>query len=336
MIGACATAAGSMLACDGDGDLAPDGGDDDTPIVDASRPDATRPGDSGLDATLPGPDGSDPDGSADADAGALCSLTGYPIPYRPSASESAAIEGAITAFESANQGVTVTLDEVTHAVAAIDGEPPIALDANVADPCQRAVAGLQKFIADNLAMIRTPEGMTLKTCAYDDLTDSEIIRLQGGTYFGRPMLSSATEILAHVKRDGHLRYWASTYEPVLERPAAVPCLSADQAAASVVGDSLEYTKFASCRPDGTGSIGIVAADTRRPLEQGVFVDEQGSLHFVRVVETLLDADRVTSEEGNSDLYCCAEATLEGCVGKLLIVDELDGAILRQVPRCHTC
>lgn len=275
------------------------------------------------------------DASADAETGA-CDTTGYPLDYTSTPEELESVHSAIDTYEAANPGVTVTLDEAQKDIAAVGGLPALTLDAAIVAPCERATAALLAYLEQHADIFRAPPGMTLTSCLYDDVYDADVLRLQGGTYFGRPMLGQPSNLLAHVTRDGHLRYFDGTYTPVLERANKTACLSASDAAAATIGYSLGYQKFQACVPQGGGSIVTTEADTRTPLETGVFRDELGKLHNVRAVDVLLAAGRVGYEQTNSDLFCCAQIGVVGCVGKTLLIDELTGEVLAEIPRCHTC
>ena len=65
------------------------------------------------------------------------------------------------------------------------GTIPIALDSAIADPCERAFQGLRDFFTANDTMMHVPPDVRMRVCFYDDITNSEIVRLEGGTYGGR-------------------------------------------------------------------------------------------------------------------------------------------------------
>lgn len=276
-----------------------------------------------------------------ADAGAVdarvCAPATYPIPYLDTDDERAALTAAVADFESAT-GASVTLEagavvSITAGAAPI----PLALDDGIADPCARAEAGLRAFLIEHAAMFRLPTDLALRTCFYDDLTDSEIVRLEGGTYLdGRPMAGAPGDLVAHVRRAGALGFFAAGYVPVRDRVAIDVCLEPAALEAAVIGQPLTYQQFEACVPGDQGAVAIAEADTRIAGEPRVLLDDGGALHQVRVVEVLMAAARVGDEQIGSTLFCCAEASLDGCVGNYLIVDERTGEVLRQEPRCHTC
>ncbi|MEB2312401.1 MAG: hypothetical protein OZ921_00385 [Sorangiineae bacterium] len=320
------------------------GGSDDgdsTPNRDAG---ADVTGDAGADATADG-DAAPPDAPSDATAehdagdatteGGAC--TSATIDLTPSADEHQAIKDAVDAFQTANPGVTVTLDGAAEAVASITGEFPVTLDASIVDPCARALAGLKELFAKNATLFRLPADLTLRVCNYDNLLDAEILRLHGGTYYdGRPLVGAPTELLVHVKRDGHVRYFVGGYLPVPSGAALTPCLDAAGAAKAAIGATLDYTRFKSCVLQGPGSITLEPDDDYVPLGTGVFVDPSERLHFVRLVDAFLAPSRVNPETGNTTLYCCSTTSTQNCVGKTLVIDELSGEVLAQLERCHTC
>jgi hypothetical protein len=313
----------------------------DVSAPDAPYFDAPDPLDAELDAAdASSGDASEGDASEDAgaDAGA-CVRTGYPIDYTPTRAEREMIATAAAAF-TAETGATPTFDDLTGAVNGFEGLPiPIELDDGVADRCERARLGLLAFFARYPDLFHMPDDLTMRACHYDSVTDSEIVRLSGGTYDGRRLLvsgGSTNDLVAHVTRSATLRYFGGDYQPAYQRGEAEPCFTVEQLRDRVVGQALEYQRFSACVPGGPGSILVEGRDTRTVGDAILFRDEAGALHWAAEVEVLLAADHVGPDEVNSTLFCCFEASLEGCVGKILIVDEVTGEILQQLDRCHTC
>lgn len=271
-----------------------------------------------------------------ADAG-TCDIASYPIDYVATQAEIDAVDAAVAAFQSAHPGVTVTLAGDSHAVDRIQGEVPIALDTSITDPCARALAALDTFMTDNATLLRAPTGLHQKSCFYDDVTNSEILRLDGGLYFGdRPLLGRSTGFLVHVRRDGVIRYWDSDYLAVLDRPAAVPCLDENGVEQAATDETLTYNRYETCVPKGPGQVSLTATDDYTVLGRGVYLDADSRLHFVRAVDAFLAPGHVTPETANSDLFCCADIGVSMCVGKTLLIDELTGIAVDQLRRCTTC
>lgn len=300
-----------VVACGGD----PSAATDAVPVADAAPPPH---------------DGAPPDART-------CASATYPIDYADTDAERTAHAAAVQAFELAT-GASVTVEAgAVMSVAAGAAPIPLVLDGAIAEPCARAEAGLRAFLLEHAAMFRLPADLALRTCFYDDLTDSEIVRLEGGTYLsGRPMAGAPGDLVAHVRRTGALGFFAAGYVPVRDRAAVEPCLAPADLEAAVIGQPLTYQQFEACVPGDEGEVEIAAADTRRAGAPAVWLDDAGGLHQVRVVEVLMAADRVEDEQIGSTLFCCAEASLDGCVGNDLVVDERTGEVLRQEPRCHTC
>lgn len=271
----------------------------------------------------------------ESDAG-MCTLTGYPITYAATPTERIGVEAAAAAFIVAT-GASVELNPSTLAVTGMrSGTIPIVLDGTIADPCERAFQALRAFFAANDAMMHVPADVSMRVCSYDDISNSEIVRLHGGTYAGRPIIGNhANDFLAHVSRTGTLRLFNASYTPNYERPSFTPCLPPGGLSNAVVGENLTYQRFSACVPGGGGSIAIDSSDTRNVGEPKLFITDSGTAHYVREVEVLLAASRVTPELVNSDLFCCT-GDVGGCVGNILIVDEITGDVLTQYPRCHTC
>lgn len=279
-------------------------------------------------------DAPDPDASIDA-APPVCVTDAYPISFTPTAAETTAIEAAAEAFTT-DTGARVMLDELDLAVTGIEGPVPLTIDGTIANECDRAAAAVAALFTARAALFRMPDGMAVRLCTHDDLLDREIVRISGGTYFdGRELAGGVNDLAVHVDLDdATMTFYTGGYTPLLDRTAPATCET--DLARTVIGKPLEYTKFAACQPMGGGSIAIDEVDTRTVGEPGVFIDDAGNAHLVRTVEVLLDAERVTPEQINSDLYCCSGETTAGCVGNFVIVDELTGEVLRQLPRCHTC
>jgi hypothetical protein len=292
------------------------------------------PSDAGSDASV---DASvaDAGDAALPDAALVCDRPGYPASSAATADERAAVETAAADF-LASTGVTAGLSATTAAVTDFSAPFPIALDAGITDPCARALAAVQAFAAARAALMRLPTDMAMRACSYDSLTDSEIVRLHGGTYAGRSLLGADNDLVVHVTRSGTIRYWGGDYLPVANRLIPTACLDAAALESSLVGASLGYTRFAACVVGAPGSVPIAASDTRTAGPSSLYVDAGGLIHIARQVEVLLDPAHVSSTEIGSDLYCCAGASLAGCVGSYLIVDEVDGTVLQQLPRCITC
>ena len=79
-----------------------------------------------------------------------------------------------------------------------------------------------------------PSDLTVRSCSYDSLTDSEIVRLEGGTYFGRPLLGSPGDLVAHVRRAGSLRFFAAIHVLFAHFDRAPPILKVDVGTGSAV------------------------------------------------------------------------------------------------------
>ena len=292
----------------------------------ASRPDAVSP-DVGTDASLPD--------AWEDDAAVVCDRPGYPVDSTATRSERTAVADAAAAF-TLDTGVTVTFNDVTAAVTAFSGPIPVTLDTGIADPCDRALAAVQQFFAAHQDFMRIPTDMTMRACHYDDITDAEVVRIHGGTYDGRTIIGAPNDLVVHVGRVGTIRYFGGDYLPVTQRLFPEPCFDTNSLVSSVVGDPLEYSTFAACRLTGAGSIPIVSADTRIGSRPSLYVDATGGVHVAREVQVYMLASRVTDEQINSDLFCCLPGTLDDCVGKTLIVDEVTQEILQQIPNCITC
>lgn len=298
--------------------------------VDASTDASTT--DVGHDAPPPVDAGHD---ASDVDAALYCDRPGYPESSEATRAERLAVETAATAFTT-ETGVTVELDPSTAAVTGFSAPFPVTLDASITDPCARALDAIQTFFADHADLMRVPTDMTVRACDYDSLTDAEIVRLHGGTYDGRRIVGLDNDLLVHVARSGAIRYWAGSYLPVATRLLPTSCFDAATVATSLVGDSLSYTTFDRCVVGPMGSVPIRTNDTRTPGEPAIYVDAGGLVHVARQIEVLLAVPNVTSAEIGSDLFCCSGATVAGCVGSYVIVDEITLEILTQLPRCITC
>lgn len=273
--------------------------------------------------------------AAAADAAPACDPGVYPLSMVPTAAERAAQAEAVTAFEAAT-GATVELDPLGAVTGISGGTVAVVLDPALDEGCPRALAALADWFAANATMFVLPADLTARACSYDDLTDAEIIRLSGGTYDGRALIASPNDLLVHVKRTGAVTFWAGGYVPARVRPQPTACFAGDQLEAAVVGASLAYQEFAACVLGDTGAIDVAVDDDRLAGAPAAYVDDGGALHLAREVEVSLDPARITDHEINSDLFCCSGKTLDGCVGAILVVDELTGAVLAQLPRCHTC
>lgn len=286
------------------------------------------------DAPVTQRDAPEQDASIDA-ALPVCITDSYPINFTPTAAEKTAVEVAANTF-STDTAARVTLDELSLAVTSIEGPVPLTIDGTIANECDRAAAAVQALFTARAQLFRMPAGMAVRQCSHDDLLDREIVRISGGTYFdGREIIGGVNDLAVHVDLDdAAMTFYTAGYTPAVERTAPATCET--DLARTVVGKPLEYTKFSACQPMGGGSISIDELDTRTVGEPGIYIDEEGNAHLVRSVEVLLDADRVTPEQVNSDLFCCSGPTTEGCVGNFVVVDELTGEVLRQIPRCHTC
>lgn len=330
-----AAVAGCSCATPDPGTDAPvvDGGAD-APSLDTSPLDAPDLADVPPDASLDAP-------ALDADdgGGEACTRIGYPIDYTPTRAERDMLTSAAEAF-TAETGATPTFDDLTGAVNGFTGLPiPLELDDTVADRCERARLGLEAFFAAHLDLFHMPDDLTMRACHYDDVTDSEVVRLSGGTYDGRRLLVSGgatNDLVAHVTRSGMLRFFGGDYLPAYQRGEAEPCFTDEQLGNRIVGEELGYQRFSGCVPGAPGTIRIEGRDTRTVGDAILFRDDAGALHWAVEIEVLLATDHVGSDEINSDLFCCSDGTLEGCVGKILIVDQVTGEILQQLNRCHTC
>ncbi len=294
-----------------------DDGATETPDAPVSQSDATQ-ADASIDAAPP-----------------VCVTDSYPVNFTPTAAEQTAIEGAADAFFT-DTGARVSLDELNLAVTSIEGPVPLTIDGTIASECDRAAAAVQALFTARASLFRMPDGMAVRQCTHDDLLDREIVRISGGTYFdGREIVGGVNDLAVHVDLDdATMTFYTAGYTPALDRTAPATCET--DLARTVIGKPLEYTKFSACQPMGGGSIAIDEVDTRTVGEPAVYIDEAGNAHLVRTVEVLLEAERVTPEQINSDLFCCTGETTEGCVGNIVVVDELTGEVLRQIPRCHTC
>lgn len=302
----------------------------DTPACSADA--GSTPSDAGAavaDGGAPKADGGSPDAS-------VTCLPGT-IDTHLTTVETQALAAAVDAFEAAHPGARVRLGGPAEAVTEIDGEFPVALDGSITDGCDRAVAALHAFFADNEALLRLPPGLRTKVCNHDAVTDAWIVRLEGGEYAdGRALVSGPTELLIHVRGNGNVKYWRSTYLPSLDRPALTPCLDADGLAQAAVGTVLQYRQFRRCVPGDVGEVAVTQGDHFIARERAVFLDDDGQLHFVRLVDAFLVPAHQSDETLNSDLYCCGDGTTVDCVGKSLVIDELSGRVLAQYQRCITC
>jgi len=307
------------------------------PTPDAAiTPDAASTPDVGHDAAVT-PDAPVLDVGTDASArdAATCTRPSYPIASAPTTSERDAVDAAVRAFSTANGDVAVTLDE-RYAVTAFSAPFPIHYDTTIADPCARALDALQAFFAAQSEMMRIPTDMTMRACQYDSLLDAEVVRLHGGTYEGRRLVGQDNDVIAHVTRSGTFRYWGGSYLPVVQRLIPTPCFDGPALERGVVGGELGYTEFHACVLGASGSYVIQSSDTRTAGEPALFVDASGLVHIARQIEVLLAASNVGPHEESSTLYCCSTPSLTGCVGSYVIVDEVSGEILDELPRCITC
>ena len=279
-------------------------------------------------------------GAADAAPidGAVCDVAGYPIDATPTRAENDATVVAAMAFQN-DSGATVGFDQGTGGVTDISGGTiPVTLDPLILDPCARAEAGLRAFFAAHADFLHLPDDMMVRQCSFDSITNSDLVRLSGGTYLDqRARVGGVNDLNIHVARTGTISFWAGGYLPVRSRPASDVCIGLDLLDEVVIGQPLGYLEFHACVPGDPGEIDVAAADTRNVGTPAVFLDQAtNELHEVRLVEVLLDASRVTEHEIDSDLFCCSGSTLDGCVGAFLVVDEVTGETLRQLPRCLTC
>lgn len=273
--------------------------------------------------------------AATEDAAAVCDRPGYPASTTATAAERTGVEDAAAAF-TASTGVTVDLDPSTAAVTGFSAPFPVTLDAAITDPCMRALDAVQTFLTDDAAMMRVPTDIAMRACSYDSVLDMEVVRLHGGTYSGRRILGQDNDLVVHVTRSGTIRFWSGLYLPVADRLIPQPCFDGPAVESSVVGDSLHYMHFTACVPGSTGSIVIDGTDTRTAGDSALYVDAAGMVHVARQVEVLLEASRVGTSEIMSDLYCCGGASVAGCVGDYLVVDEITEEILDETHRCITC
>lgn len=269
------------------------------------------------------------------DAAPTCDRPSYPATSMATREERTAVDDAVAAF-TASTGVTVDLDPSTAAVTGFSAPFPVTLDPTISDACMRALSAVQVFLTDNAAMMRVPPDMTMRACHYDDVLDMEVVRLHGGTYAGRRLIGVDNDLVVHVTRSGTIRYWAGNYLPVAARLIPQPCYDGPAIESSVVGDSLHFTHFVACVPGSTGTKVIAAIDTRTAGDSALYLDSAGFVHVARQVEVLLDASRVGTSEIESDLFCCPDASLDGCVGDYLIVDEITLEVLDELHRCVTC
>lgn len=313
-----------------------DGGSPDADLRDTPTP-LDTPSDTGSDSGgIDGSTDAPSPGDVGTDASTACSGVTYPVSYRPTDAERLAVTSAATTFASAT-GATPSLDDVTLAVNGFTGTAPaITLNPAITDPCERAFTGLMAFFAANEDLMHVPADLEVRVCSYDALTDAEILRLHRGTYGGRGLSGVGNDLLAHVTRSGTLRFFAGTYLPAYERTSAMACLTPADVSATVVGEAMSYQSFSLCIPGAAHTVEIIGADTRTVGPPRLLVDERGDVRLVREVEVLLAAGRVTPEQINSDLFCCSGPTLDGCVGKILVVDEVTAEVIEQRTRCHTC
>lgn len=311
--GACPTGSVPIGTCVTDAAPTPDGGTDAARLPDA--PDAFV-SDVGHDA-------------------AMCARPGYPTQSTATRTERTAVESAAAAFMTST-GVTVTLDDTTAAVAGFSAPFPITYDTTIADPCMRAEAAIRAFFADHTDLMRIPADMIVRACSYDDLTDAEVVRIHGGTYQGRRLIGQDNDLVVHVSRSGNLRYWGGSYLPVVQRLIPEACYDGHALEGRVVGDPLGYMQFHACVPGSPGTYDIQSSDTRTAGDPALFVDADGLVHIARQIEVLLDPAHVGPDEESSTLYCCGTPSLVGCVGAFLIVDEVTGEVLSELPRCITC
>ena len=175
------------------------------------------------------------------------------------------------------------------------------------------------------------------TCTHDDLLDREIVRVRVRQYAGLPLFAPAQEILAHVSADpATVVFLHGDFLPA--GAVAVPdaCYDADQIGATIPGQTLTFTRFALCQPQGAGTYDVASDDVIEPGEEGYLLDREGMLRRVREVDVYLHPDHLTDDTINSDMYCCNGQTLEHCVGQRLYIDAITGAYVDATSRCHTC
>lgn len=174
------------------------------------------------------------------------------------------------------------------------------------------------------------------TCRYDELTDRDIVRLDGPTFAGLPLFGVTQDIVLTVSAPATVDSLHGDFVPALESALNPACLGDDQVRAALPGSALTYARYALCSFQGDGAYTVESTDTIEVGEEGYLVDRDGFLRRVRAVDVYLLAERVTAEHINSDLYCCESASLAHCVGARVFIDAVTGERVQQEQHCHSC
>lgn len=173
------------------------------------------------------------------------------------------------------------------------------------------------------------------TCEHDDVTNREIVRVRAPSYLGEPLFWPVQDALVHVDSRNQLVFQRADFLP-LGAAAVTGCLSEGEVTAVAADEDLTYLRFAACAPQGPGTYPMAAGDPVVAGAEGYYLDEDQRLHRVRAVDAYVAPGHVTSELINSDLYCCASASLESCVGQRLFIDVITGLVIGRATHCHTC
>jgi hypothetical protein len=219
-------------------------------------------------------------------------------------------------------------------------EQPIALtlDGN-GERCDQILRALMSTAARPAPLAAVESGFAIKSCAFDNVINAEIVRLEKTTFANKPLYGGAQDILAHVTRGtNNLRFLAGRIIPATAANGVnSSCLSMADVRTSVPGQKLGYQKFEACQLRGPGEYTIADDDTISVSDEGWFVDSDDNLRRVLVAPVFLLPAHVTPEIINSDAFCCVPGNgVANCVGGNLIFDAVNGALLAQTPNCHTC
>src|SRR5690606_35878884 len=110
------------------------------------------------------------------------------------------------------------------------------------------------FVDSHDALMRMPDDMHVRACHVDDLTGRAVVRISGGTYDGRILVGANNDLVIHVSPEGVLHYFGGDYLPVAQRGFPGPCLTPEELAETLFGDTRGYTRFEACVIRGTGMI----------------------------------------------------------------------------------
>lgn len=181
------------------------------------------------------------------------------------------------------------------------------------------------------------------TCIHDDVLDREIVRLRQANYMGQPLFAPAQDALIHVGHPANLLaqpatvvYLHADFLATGGPTANAACLDDGQLTSSVPGLSMTYAKFNACTYVGDGAYSLASDDVIELGDEGYLLDDNGDLRRVRAVDVYLLPSHLTDEITHSDAFCCADESLDHCVGKRLFIDVVTGELITEQQHCITC